>query len=132
MTPINSIMASEHVADLRRMADRQRRSATPSAAEPTGLDQTIALRIAQPDEDAFVARLAALDDAPTLEGPVLLAVADGEPIAGLSLADGRVVANPFVCTTDAVALLRLREQHLRGTSPRRGWRGILHPRLALR
>ncbi|MGO9884434.1 MAG: hypothetical protein ACLPV4_15635 [Solirubrobacteraceae bacterium] len=132
MTPINSIMASEHVADLRRMADRQRLVTTPSAAEPASLYQTIALRIAQPDEDVLVARLAALDDAPALERPVLLAVADGEPIAALSLADGRVVANPFVATAHAVTLLRVREQHLRDAAPRRGWRAILHPRVALR
>lgn len=132
MTPINSIMASEHVADLRRVADTQRLATTVSAAEPAELNQTIALRIAQRDEGALVARLAALDDAPVLTGQVLLAVADGEPVAALSLTDGRVVANPFVCTADAVALLRLREQHLRGVAPRRGWRAILHPRLALR
>jgi hypothetical protein len=130
MTSINSILASEHIADLQRTAARHRVPET--AAESSSRNETIALRPAQPDEGAVVTRLAALDDAPPLVGQVLLAVADGEPVAALSLADGRVVANPFVCTKNAVALLRLREQHLRGVAPRRGWRAVLHPRLALR
>ena len=132
MTSITSIVASEHVADLRRAADRRRPGIEPSPAEHASRAQTIALRIAAPDEGAVVTRLAALDDARALDGQVLLAVADGEPIAALSLDDGRVVANPFVCTADAVALLRVRERHLRGAAPRHGWRAILHPRLALR
>ena len=133
MTSITSIVASEHVADLRRAADSRRRlDIEPSPAGHASRTQTIALRVAAPDEGALVTRLAALDDAPALGGQVLLAVADGEPIAALSLDDGRVVANPFVCTADAFALLRLREQHLRGAAPRHGWRAILHPRLALR
>jgi hypothetical protein len=133
MTSINSLVASEHVADLRRTADLRRRGVdnAPSDRDPAALRQTIALRVAQPDEANVVAHLAELDDAPTLAGKVLLAVADGDPIAALSLDDGRVVANPFASTTDAVALLRLREQHLRGKTRRRGWRAIFHPRLAL-
>jgi hypothetical protein len=132
MTSINSLLASEHVADLHRTADAYRLAKTSSVAERASRGETIALRLAQPDENAIVTRLAALDDQPVLTGQVLLAVADGEPIAALSLADGRVVANPFVRTTDAVELLRLREQHLRGVDPRRGWRAVLHPRPALR
>jgi hypothetical protein len=132
MTFVTAMVASEHIADLRRAADSRRLGMERSAAEHVARNQTIALRIAQPDEVVVVTRLAALDDAPALQGQVLLAVADGEPIAALSLYDGRVVANPFICTADAVALLRLREQHLRGEPRRRGWRAILHPRLALR
>jgi len=132
MTSITSIVASEHVADMRRAADRRRLGIEPSDAVHASQTQTIALRIVASDEGEVVTRLAALDDARALDGQVLLAVADGEPIAALSLDDGRVVANPFVRTADAVALLRLREQHLRGAAPRHGWRAILHPRLALR
>ena len=133
MTPINAILASEHVADLRRAAELRRLASNnaPSPCEPATHDQTIALRLAETDETGRVQHLAALDSAPALEGQVLLAVADGEPIAAVSLKDGRVVANPFVCTAEAVALLRLREQHLRGTRSPRGWRAILRPRLAL-
>jgi hypothetical protein len=132
MTSINSILASEHVAGLHRTAEAHRLAKSSSVAERASRNETIALRLAQPDEGAIVTRLAALDDQPVLAGRVVLAVADGEPIAALSLTDGRVVANPFVRTTDAVELLRLREQHLRGVETRRGWRAVLHLRLALR
>jgi hypothetical protein len=86
------------------------------------LAPTVALRIAQSDEAQAVRRLAALDDARALEGPVLLAVMDGEPVAAISLLDRRVVANPFVPTGDVVELLRVRAEHIHGPgpSPRRG------------
>jgi hypothetical protein len=80
----------------------------------------VELRRAAADEAGVVRRLAALDDAREPEGPVLLALLDGEAVAALSLRDGRVVANPFVATADAVALLRLRAAHLSGApAPRR-------------
>lgn len=132
MISINALAASEHARDLRRAADAHRAGSVDPAATDADMRQTIALRLAHDDETALVARLADLDDAPALRGRVLVAFADGEAIAALSLADGRVVANPFVCTVDAVALLRLREQHLQGPAARRGWRAVLHPRLALR
>jgi hypothetical protein len=75
---------------------------------------TLALRMAQPDEAAVIRRLADLDDAAPLEGQVLLALVDGEAIAAVSLHDRRVVANPFVRTTDAVTLLGLRASQLAG------------------
>ena len=83
---------------------------------------TVALRLAGSDEAHMVRRLAALDDAPPLEGPVLLAFVDGEPVAALSLLDQRVVANPFLFTRDLVDLLRLRAEHISGPGPgpRRG------------
>jgi len=77
------------------------------------------LRLAEPGEAGVIRRLAALDDARELEGPVLLALLDGEAVAGLSLRDGRVVANPFVAAADAVTLLRLRAEHLSGAPARR-------------
>jgi len=83
---------------------------------------TLALRLAQADEQAAVGRLAALDGVAPLEGPVLLALADGEPVAALALDDGRVAADPFAPSAVAVKLLELRA----GRAPRRFGR----PRLA--
>jgi hypothetical protein len=80
---------------------------------------TVALRMAERDEAAMIRRLAALDDAPALEGPVLLALTDGEAVAAISMLDRRVVANPFLCTRDLVQLLRLRAEHIAGPGPRR-------------
>lgn len=73
---------------------------------------TLALRIARDDEAFMVRRLAALDDAPPLNGEVLLAVVDGEAVAAVSLGDGRVVANPFVRTAETVKLLSMRASQL--------------------
>jgi hypothetical protein len=79
----------------------------------------VELRPARADDEATVRRLAALDEAPELEGPVLLAVVGGKAVAALALDDGRVVANPFEPTAHAVSLLRLRASHVSHISPRR-------------
>ena len=88
--------------------------------------ESVVLRLATEVDAPKVRRLAALDDAPRLGGAVLLAFVDGEPVAALALDDGRVVADPFRLTADAVALLRLRAQHLAAPGPHRrreyGWR----------
>ncbi|MGO9904734.1 MAG: hypothetical protein ACLPY3_03325 [Solirubrobacteraceae bacterium] len=79
----------------------------------------LALRVAHDDEGDLVRRIADLDNARTLNGEVLLALVDGEPVAARSLRDGRVVANPFVRTADAVALLDFRASQLTATRRRR-------------
>lgn len=92
---------------------------------------TLITLVAAGDDAGAVRRLAALDDARPLRGPVLLAAVDGEPVAALSLQDGRVVADPFVLTDHVVSLLRLRHQQLLGAPRRRrGWRAIRRPRFA--
>ena len=75
-------------------------------------NNTLALRVAHSDEAPVVRRLAALDDSRPLDGDVLLAIVDGEPVAALSLHDGRVVANPFLHTADTIKLLSLRASQL--------------------
>jgi hypothetical protein len=66
----------------------------------------LVLRPATSVDSADLERLAALDSARPLEGDVLLAYAGGEVRAALSLADGRVVADPFWPSADLVQLLR--------------------------
>jgi hypothetical protein len=96
----------------------------------TSHNPTLSLRIAHDDETSTVRRLADLDDSPPLEGQTLLALVDGEAVAALSLFDGRVVANPFRPTADAVTLLGLRASQLRGRGRRA--RPVRMPRLRLR
>jgi hypothetical protein len=93
---------------------------------------SLVLRSATYADAPAVRRLAALDDAPMLADPIMIALEDGEPVAALSLADQRVVANPFRLTQDSVALLRLRAQHLvaPASSPRRARRSVAHLRIA--
>jgi hypothetical protein len=123
---MNALAAAEHVAELGRFAERRRATLSSSGDADT---PTIELRVVHAKADA-VRRLAALDDAPELAGRVLVALMDGEIIAGLSLHDRRVVANPFIPTREAVALLRLRAEQLSATRARRRLGRILRPRLA--
>jgi hypothetical protein len=132
ITSISSLAAREHVADLHRVAAQRHpipSTLQPNVAEPANA-AALALRLAAAEDGHVVGDLAALDDAPVPEGEVLLALIDGEAVAALSLRDGRVVANPFVHTEAAVALLRLRAEHVSGRRARRRWPVILHPRFA--
>src|SRR3954468_2191784 len=73
---------------------------------------TIALRPAAADEAADVRRLAYLDSQRPLRGDVLLALQDAIPVAAVSLADGRVVAEPLAKTADMFERLKLRAEAL--------------------
>jgi hypothetical protein len=90
-------------------------------------EHTLALRIADDDDALAIRRLAALDDAPALQGQVLLALVDGEAVAATSLSDGRVVANPFLPTAETVTLLSLRAAQLSGRPVRRRLPRLLPP-----
>ena len=100
------------------------------SSERAGRETTVALRAANAEDAKTLRELAELDEAPELDGEVLLATIDGEPIAALSLKDGRIVSDPFVATTQAVALLRLRARHLSARLTPRQRLTRLRPRLA--
>jgi hypothetical protein len=123
---LDKLVAAEHARDLRRAADRRRAGQDSWAAVHPA---TMELRLARAEEAQIVSRLAALDDAPELEGQALIALIDGVAVAALSLRDQRVVANPFVATGDVVMLLRLRGEHVLGLKPER--RLLRRPRLGL-
>lgn len=126
-TSLTTIVATEHIADLQREADRRRATrVSPADVEVSPIE----LRVAETGYDADARRLAILDEAEDLEGAVLIAYSGGRPVAAMSLSDGRVVADPFVATSDAVSLLRLRAGHLSGKRTHRPLRSLLHPRLA--
>jgi hypothetical protein len=132
-TSISSPVANEHVADLHRRATQRRRmrgTHRPSVADSANSAAALVLRFAGVADGPVLRDLAELDDAPVLDGEVLLALIDGEAVAALSLGDGRVLANPFVPTEATVALLRLRAGHISGRRPRRRWPAILRPRIA--
>ena len=131
VSSLNTLVASQHQSDLVRFAhDRRKLSSSRRSSSANLLGRAVSLRLAAPDEADLVERLSALDDAPALEGRVLLALIDDDAIAALSLHDGRVVANPFVWTDHAVALLRLRAEHLVGGRKRSRRRITLRPRFA--
>lgn len=118
MTTVDTTAA--HPARLRpaATAGRAGRGAASSA-------KSVVLRLAGADDAPALRRLAEIDEEPELCGAALLALVDGVAVAALALDDGRVVANPFVPTSDAVSLLRLRAGHLLGPAlrrRRRSWR----------
>jgi hypothetical protein len=58
-------------------------------------------------------RLAGLDSRSLFCGPALIGEIDGVPAAAVSLADGRVIADPFQHTAPLTPLLRMRARALR-------------------
>jgi hypothetical protein len=92
---------------------------------------TIILQQATAAEDEALRELSQLDSARTVGRPALMAIVDDRLIAAVSLRDGRVVADPFAETEDAVALLRARSSIPRRRSGGGGWRRR-GPRLSLR
>jgi hypothetical protein len=86
--------------------------------------------MARADDIDLLRRLADLDSASMLGGDILLALIDDQAVAALSLSDGRVVADPFVPTAEAVALLTLRAAQLSAARARR-W-AVRVPRVHLR
>jgi hypothetical protein len=121
-TNLSALVAEQHTADLRREAARQRAFLPAVAAAPS---PSVSLRRAQPADAPALTILAALDEQPELSGEALLALVNGRAVAAMSLHDGRVVADPFVATADAVSMLRAHARRLLGRAPgrsRRRWR----------
>jgi hypothetical protein len=79
------------------------------------MTSSLVLRPATSADSYELERLAALDSARPLDGDVLLAYADGELRAALSLDSGRHVADPFWPSAELVELL----EAAAGDRPRR-------------
>jgi hypothetical protein len=71
------------------------------------LSDPITIRRDHPDDAAAIVRLAALDSAAIPPSPFLLAEVDGELCAALSLANARVIADPFKPSLYLTTLLRV-------------------------
>ena len=72
----------------------------------------IVIRRAEAHDSAALGRLVQLADRPTPREPLLLAESDGQLVAAVSTATGESVADPFVATSDVIALLELRARQL--------------------
>jgi hypothetical protein len=70
------------------------------------LTDTIEVRPARPDDERALIRLAQLDSARVPAAPLLLAFADGELRAAISLTTSTVIADPFAHTARLVDVLR--------------------------
>ncbi len=67
----------------------------------------IAIRPALPSDRRALNRLAELDSAPALLGPVLVAEVNGRIVAAHGVRSGAQIADPFVPTADLLKLLEL-------------------------
>lgn len=83
-----------------------------SSSGRVGRYDSVAVRLAGPEDEAAIARVAALDGQVPPRGDVLVAEADGRVIAALSVSDGHGVADPFAWTADVVALMEMRADQL--------------------
>ena len=92
--------------------------------------ERLAFRAATVRDAQALRNLALLDSARPLTGEVVLAEVAGSAVAALSLADGRVVADPFARTAQVSELLRAYAARLRGDlRPRRSpWSLLPHRR----
>jgi hypothetical protein len=73
----------------------------------------LTVRRADEHDAVDILRVAALDSAGPIVGEALVAELAGRMVAAVALADGRVIADPFVRTVEVVALLELRAAQLR-------------------
>jgi hypothetical protein len=70
------------------------------------------IRIAADADAEALSRLAALDNSAPLEGEVLVGELHGDPVAALSLTDGRSISDPFRPTEHLLASMRVRARGL--------------------
>jgi hypothetical protein len=121
---LHRLLAQSRMQELRAAAARDRivRDARATTRQIPA-ESAVTLRFAFPDDERSLARLASLDSAELPRQPVLVAEVDGELRAGMSLADGAVVADPFHRTAALVELLRARAEQLSaGNGPSRSLR----------
>jgi hypothetical protein len=87
--------------------------------------EAVTVRLAAAADSPALNRLAQLDSASAPSHPILLAELSGQPVAAVSLADGVVIADPFVPTAEVVALLKLRARQLRRAGTGAARAGVL-------
>ena len=76
------------------------------------------IHIEQDAHSPVLTRLAALDDAAPLATPALIAHIGSEPVAALSLVDGRSVADPFRYTEPIRTVLSFHARGIRAAERR--------------
>ncbi len=112
---------------LERLIDRfAQRAVSGDTAGTFATARPVVIRLARESDAAALRDLAALDTAPPLHGPALIALVDDIAWAAHGLEDDRVIADPFHPSAEAAGLLALRVHQLRATRARaaspRAWR----------
>jgi hypothetical protein len=83
---------------------------------------SITIRLMRPTEVDEVRRVAQRDSRHLPDGELLVAIAEGEVRAAISLRSGEVVADPFHHTEELVRVLALRRGQMQNGIPGRGRR----------
>jgi hypothetical protein len=102
----------------RRSSRRKHLLVVPAAAavrtepRPEPYWSALVIRLAVRADEPELRRLAHMDSARPLSGQALLAEQGGSVVAALSLDDGTAIADPFVASADAAAMLRVRAAQL--------------------
>ena len=104
------------LALVRRVRVLRRKTLGLAAPRPASLEVT--LRLATPDDDTDVARLAVLDSAEMPSRPLLLAEVAGELWVAVSLTDFRVIADPFRPSGELAFIAVQRARQLRAPAAR--------------
>jgi len=111
---------------MQRLTDILKHLAGPTQAVPESSHVTY--RHARPDDADALATLAQLDSSRPLRGDVLVAESHGELWAAISLADSRVIANPFRPSGELAFSLVDRARRLRRDERRRHRQGGARPK----
>ena len=101
-------MIAEREQELDRAARARRETAGPLAATA----ESVVLRLCRVDDDAALEALAVLSGGRVAAGRYVLAEVDGAIVAGLPLAGGEPISDPFRATAHLLPLLRLRAGQL--------------------
>jgi hypothetical protein len=112
---LSSILARTRQQEPRDQAARQTRP-----ERQPHLFAPLTVRLATAGDRTALQRLAALDDTSRPVAPVLIGAVLGRPVAALSLADGKVIVDPFTPTGELVQLLRLRARQMGAGRPGSG------------
>jgi hypothetical protein len=114
-------------AELWRLGHPSEPAPQPPAASPA--PSTLVIRMARPQDDPQLIRLAELDghrlDPALQQARLLVAEVEGEVLAAVPLDGGRPLADPFRRTASLVEMLELRAAQLHAEPPRRGLRAWL-------
>jgi hypothetical protein len=91
------------------------KSKSSTSAGRSGGYESVAVRLAGPEDEAAMLRVAALDSSGLAGGPHLVAEVDGRVVAALAIGSGHAVADPFRWTADLVELMKVRAAQLQGS-----------------
>jgi hypothetical protein len=131
---LRKLVGEAHADDLRRAVARSRLARPPKRLSPRQIgnrELPITIRPACPADASALAKLADRDSGEVPSVPVLIAEADGELRAAVSLHDGAAIADPFSHTAWMIQLLDTRAAQLRGLRPgdrRHFWRNLTRRR----